>query len=158
MKRNINRILKINAAAAAVLTLLASACNKYTVFDGAFVAFDTSRSSTVSVNAAGEFTGEYAVHYSGKKPDSPVVVTFTVTPGDGLSEGVDYNVATAGGRITFLPGVYDQTIKIDWLPHAISPEKDNTVTISLTDAGDATLGMPGPDSLYKDITIRKYTD
>ena len=135
---------------------LTGACNKIATFDGAFVAFDSAKSSVVSIDAEGEFTGSYTVHYTGPKPSAPIVVTFAVTCGDGLSEGIDYKVATVGGKITFMPGIYEQVIKIDWLPHDIDEMKDNTVTISLLSAGGVTLGYPGPDRLMKDLVIRKY--
>lgn len=135
---------------------LTGACNRIATFDGAFVAFDTAKSSVVSIDTEGEFTGSYTVHYTGPKPSAPIVVTFAVTCGDGLSEGIDYKVATVGGKITFMPGIYEQVIKIDWLPHDIDETKDNTVTISLLSAGGVTLGYPGPDRLMKDLVIRKY--
>lgn len=153
--RMIDRILwKLPCLLAALV--LTGACNKIATFDGAFVAFDTAKSSVVSIDAEGEFTGSYTVHYTGSKPSAPIVVNFAVTCGDGLSEGIDYKVATVGGKITFMPGIYDQTIKIDWLPHDIDETKDNTVTISLLSAGGVTLGYPGPDRLMKDLVIRKY--
>ena len=136
---------------------LTGACNKIATFDGAFVAFDTAKSSVVSIDAEGEFTGSYTLHYTGPKPSAPIVVNFVVTCGNGLAEGVDYKVATAGGKITFMPGIYEQVIKIDWLPHEIDESKDNTVTISLVSADGVTLGYPGPDKLMKDLVIRKYT-
>ena len=135
---------------------LTGACNKIATFDGAFVAFDTAKSSVVSIDAEGEFTGSYTVHYTGPKPSAPIVVSFAVTCGDGLSEDIDYKVATVGGKITFMPGIYEQVIKIDWLPHDIDETKDNTVTISLLSAEGVTLGYPGPDRLMKDLVIRKY--
>ena len=139
------------------IAVSAASCNKITLFDEAFVAFDTAKSSVVSINATGEFTGSYTLHYTGPKPSAPIVVNFVVTCGNGLAEGVDYNVATAGGKITFMPGIYEQVIKIDWLPHEIDESKDNTVTISLVSADGVTLGYPGPDRLMKDLVIRKYT-
>ena len=140
-----------------LIAVSAVSCNKITLFDEAFVAFDTAKSSVVSINAAGEFTGSYTLHYTGPKPSAPIVVNFVVTCGNGLAEGVDYKVATAGGKITFMPGIYEQVIKIDWLPHEIDEYKDNTVTISLVAADGVTLGYPGPDKLMKDLVIRKYT-
>lgn len=140
-----------------LIAVSAASCNKITLFDEAFVAFDTAKSSVVSINATGEFTGSYTLHYTGPKPSAPIVVNFVVTCGNGLAEGVDYKVATAGGKITFMPGIYEQVIKIDWLPHEIDESKDNTVTISLVSADDVTLGYPGPDRLMKDLVIRKYT-
>lgn len=139
------------------IAVSAASCNKITLFDEAFVAFDTAKSSVVSINATGEFTGSYTLHYTGPKPSAPIVVNFVVTCGNGLAEGVDYKVATAGGKITFMPGIYEQVIKIDWLPHEIDESKDNTVTISLVSAYGVTLGYPGPDKLMKDLVIRKYT-
>lgn len=139
------------------IAVSAASCNKITLFDEAFVAFDTAKSSAVSINATGEFTGSYTLHYTGPKPSAPIVVNFVVTCGNGLAEGVDYKVATAGGKITFMPGIYEQVIKIDWLPHEIDESKDNTVIISLVSADGVTLGYPGPDKLMKDLVIRKYT-
>ena len=153
--RMIDRILwKLPCLLAALA--LTGACNKIATFDGAFVAFDTAKSSVVSIDAEGEFTGSYTVHYTGPKPSAPIVVSFAVTCGDGLSEDIDYKVATVGGKITFMPGIYEQVIKIDWLPHDIDETKDNTVTISLLSAEGVTLGYPGPDRLMKDLVIRKY--
>ena len=153
--RLIDRILWKMPCFLAALALTV-ACNKIETFDGAFVAFDTAKSSVVSIDAEGEFTGSYTLHYTGPKPSAPIVVSFAVTCGDGLSEGIDYKVATVGGKITFMPGIYEQTIKIDWLPHDIDETKDNTVTISLLSAEGVTLGYPGPDRLMKDLVIRKY--
>lgn len=153
--RILNKITEL--AMLMLIAVSAASCNKITLFDEAFVAFDTAKSSVVSINATGEFTGSYTLHYTGPKPSAPIVVNFVVTCGNGLAEGVDYKVATAGGKITFMPGIYEQVIKIDWLPHEIDESKYNTVTISLVSADDVTLGYPGPDKLMKDLVIRKYT-
>lgn len=153
--RILNKITEL--AMLMLIAVSAASCNKITLFDEAFVAFDTAKSSVVSINATGEFTGSYTLHYTGPKPSAPIVVNFVVTCGNGLAEGVDYKVATAGGKITFMPGIYEQVIKIDWLPHEIDESKDNTVTISLVSADGVTLGYPGPDKLMKGLVIRKYT-
>ncbi len=153
--RILNKITEL--ATLMLIAVSAVSCNRITLFDEAFVAFDTAKSSVVSINATGEFTGSYTLHYTGPKPSAPIVVNFVVTCGNGLAEGVDYKVATAGGKITFMPGIYEQVIKIDWLPHEIDESKDNTVTISLVSADGVTLGYPGPDKLMKDLVIRKYT-
>lgn len=153
--RILNKITELAMLMSIVVS--AASCNKITLFDEAFVAFDTAKSSVVSINATGEFTGSYTLHYTGPKPSAPIVVNFVVTCGNGLAEGVDYKLTTAGGKITFMPGIYEQVIKIDWLPHEIDESKDNTVTISLVSADGVTLGYPGPDKLMKDLVIRKYT-
>ena len=141
--RILNKITEL--AMLMLIAVSAASCNKITL------------SSVVSINATGEFTGSYTLHYTGPKPSAPIVVNFVVTCGNGLAEGVDYKVATAGGKITFMPGIYEQVIKIDWLPHEIDESKDNTVTISLVSADGVALGYPGPDKLMKDLVIRKYT-
>ena len=43
--------------AALTLTAMVCACNKIETFKDSFVAFDTAKSSVVSINAEGEFTG-----------------------------------------------------------------------------------------------------
>lgn len=148
-------IPRILSVAAIVLSFVS--CNKMKVFEGAFVAFDTAASSTLSVDAEGDFTGEYIVHYSGQKPAGAFSVTFSVIPGDGLSENIDYSIENKQGKITFLPGIYEQSIKIHWLSHDIDKSKNNTLTICLTDAEGITLGYPGPDNNMKEITIIKYS-
>ncbi len=50
--------------AALTLTAMVCACNKIETFKDSFVAFDTAKSSVVSINAEGEFTGSYTVHYT----------------------------------------------------------------------------------------------
>lgn len=150
-------ILSILSALIFSALTLAVSCNRIETFDDSFIAFDSAKSSAVSVDAEGEFTGSYTVRYTGPKPSSPITVTFAVTPGRGLAEGVDYTGETADGKLTFMPGIYEQTIKIGWLPHDIDADADNTVTISLLSADGITLGYPGPDKLMKDLTIRKYS-
>ena len=107
--RILNKITELAMLMSIVVS--AASCNKITLFDEAFVAFDTAKSSVVSINATGEFTGSYTLHYTGPKPSAPIVVNFVVTCGNGLAEGVDYKVVTAGGKITFMPGIYEQVIK-----------------------------------------------
>ena len=150
-------ILSILSALIFSALTLAVSCNKIGTFDDSFIAFDSAKSSAVSVDAEGEFTGSYTVRYTGPKPSAPITVTFAVTPGKGLAEGVDYTVETPGGKLTFMPGIYEQPIKIGWLPHGIDPDADNTVTVSLLSADGITLGYPGPDCLMKSLTIRKYS-
>ena len=67
------------------IAVSAASCNKITLFDEAFVAFDTAKSSVVSINATGEFTGSYTLHYTGPKPSAPIVVNFVVDWRKGLT-------------------------------------------------------------------------
>lgn len=148
---------KLTYIAAAMLMSMLASCNKLETFSDFFIAFDTGKSSTTTVDEEGELTGTYVVHYTGEKPDDAITVTYSVSCGDGLTEGVDFSMATSSRKLTFLPGVYEQSIKVNWLPHDIDKTKDNTVTITLEDAGGVLLGYPGPDKLGKSITITKYS-
>lgn len=149
---------KLTYITAALLLCVLPSCNKLETFSDFFIAFDSSKSSTTQVDEEGEWTGSYVVHFTGEQPEDAIIVTYSVSCGDGLTEGVDFSMATTSRRITFLPGVYEQTIKVNWLPHYIDVSKDNTVTITLESAdGDVKVGYPGPDQLNKSITIKKYS-
>ena len=84
-------------------------------FTDYYMAFDISRSSTTTVNEAGEFAGSYSIHFCTAKRDETVSVNVEVIPGDGLRENVDYKVITSTS-VKFAPGVYDKTFTIQWLP------------------------------------------
>lgn len=144
----------------ALFALLAlCACNKFSTYDGpACFYFDLTNSSPTSINELGELEAEYYVHYTGPLAERTNVVTFSVTPGDGLREGVDYTVNTAGGQLNFMAGFTDLAIRIKWLPHAIDASKDNSVTITLesVDTPDAVVGLPGPDRNNRSVKIVKY--
>lgn len=148
------------------LLLLVCACGKngYSVYEGPFFFyFDLSRSSTIQINEAGTMDAEYYVHYTGPQAARTNKVFFSITPGDGLAEGVDYTVTTGSGTLDFMPGFTDLPIRIKWLPNPIDPAKDNTVTICLDRVDDPSmvLGLPGPDNgnyskSLRQIIISKY--
>ncbi len=142
---------------AAVLAVFQGCTKDLPLFSNSFVAFDYASSSSTSINSQGSFTGQYVVKYSGIKPSSNLEVYFSVSPGNGLQENIDYKVLTPNGTITFLPGVYERYISIEWLPHELDSVKDNTLTLSLESSNmDISLGNPGPDTNYKSIVIQKY--
>ena len=125
-------------------------------FTDYYMAFDISRSSTTTVNEAGEFAGSYAIHFCTAKRDETVSVNVEVIPGDGLRENVDYKVITSTS-VKFAPGVYDKTFTIQWLPNTLDASKDNTLTLRLSDCSvnSVTLGVPGPDEKYRSLKIYK---
>lgn len=148
---------------AALLVAIVSGCNRnenFPYFEDFYVAFDLSRSSVASVNELGSSSGSYYVHYCGEMGEGETItVTFSVTPGDGLQEGVDYRMVTQGNTLTFMPGVYNMPIHVRWLPHALDPSKDNTLTIRLESADkDLVLGLPGPDALCREFKITKFVN
>lgn len=143
---------------AAIVVLLAG-CNEYTLYTDRFVAFDPNTSSVTSVNELGDFTGTYNVHYTGPTPSARFTVGWEVVAGNGLQEGRDFEIENSGRNLTFMPGVFSQPIRVHWLPSSLDASKDNSVTIRLVSGpDDVILGMPGPDGLFRQITITKYKD
>jgi len=135
-------------------------CTNQKMYDGPyFVYFDGKASSTTSVNELGDLIGSYNVHYSGKQSDGQFQVNYSVKPGDGLKEGVDYEIVSKNaGILTFLPGIYSLDIRIHWMPHVIDENRDNSLTITLESSSnpDLCIGYPGPDRNNKTIIINKY--
>lgn len=152
MKTRIRNILLLIGA-----ILCMEGCNKYIEFKDYFVAFNLTDSSPTVINANASLNAKYVVQLCSVKPAEAIEVYFSVTPGDGLTEGVDYNVKTAGGKLIFFPGIYTRNIEIEWLSHELNPSKNNTLKISLTEVtnDDIGIGYPGPDAKYKDILIYK---
>lgn len=142
---------------AALLCMTLSACNKMVIFENYYVAFVPTLSSSTIIDATGEMDAEYHVHLCSVKPSAPVIVDYAVIAGNGLKEGVDYQVVSKGGKLNFYPGIYDLKIKIKWLSNGnIDTSKDNTVTIRLESVNqDILLGEPGPSKKNKEIIIRK---
>lgn len=153
------RILK-NILLFAGLCLTLAGCNKYTLFTDAFVAFDVDTSSATTVDASGSWTGVYYIDYTGETQKETLTVTFSIKKGEGLTEGIDYEIITKGRTLTFLPGIFSLPIRIKWLPSPLDASKDNSLTITLETSSDpkTALGHPGPDSLNKSITIYKITN
>lgn len=141
-----------------ILVILLTGCNKYVQFTDWYVAFDTSKSSTSTVDEMGEFIGSYYVHYCGILRSNDLEVKYSIIPGDGLKEGIDFEMENAGETLKFLPGVYDLPIRISWLPNAIDTAKDNTLIIRIESCNDhdVIIGYPGPDNKGCELVIRKY--
>lgn len=98
----------------------------------------------------------YVVSVSSKMLTTALVVNYEIVVGDGLLEGVDYELVTTGNQLTFEPGIYDMPIRIKWLAHPVDETKDNTLTIRLTgNSQNLHLGVPGPDGLQKQLVIEK---
>ena len=139
----------------ALLPFAAASChiNDFKEFTDYYIAFDPGNSSSTVINEAGSVVGQYMIHFCTVKRDDTVGVEVEVTPGDGLTEGVDYKVVSSTS-VKFVPGVYDKAFIIEWLPHTLDSTKDNTLTLTLhscTDSG-IILGVPGPS--HKDIAIK----
>ena len=126
-------------------------------FDMPFVKVTTTTgaSQTVVLSNVNNIN-TYVVSVSSKMLTTALVVNYEIVVGDGLQEGVDYELVTTGNQLTFEPGIYDMPIRIKWLAHPVDETKDNTLTIRLTgNSQNLHLGVPGPDGLQKQLVIEK---
>ncbi len=150
MKKNISLML--------LSAVMAFSCTKeLPVYDTPFFYIATQDgASTAVVGSDVENVNTYYVTMSSVSRDGNAVVDFAVIPGDGLKEGVDYEVVTQGTTLTFLPGIYRMPLRIRWKEHVLDDSADNTLTIALTGGTDGfCLGMPGPDAKFSRLVITK---
>ncbi len=149
---------KKNILLIALSAVLALSCTKdLPVYDTPFFYIATQDgASTAVVGSDVENVNTYYVTMSSVSRDGNAVVDFSVTPGSGLKEGVDYEVVTQGTSLTFLPGIYRMPVRIRWKEHVLDDSADNTLTIALTGGTDGfCLGMPGPDAKFSRLVITK---
>lgn len=137
---------------------LFSACGLYERddFDTPFIriAYQESDQITITSNTNKVYT--YYVYLSSKPLNSNLSVEYDIEVGDGLVEGVDYQVLTKGSTLTFLTGIYSMPIRIQWLPHTVDVTKDNSVRIVLkSNSLGINIGLPGPDQNQSTLTITK---
>ncbi|MBO6028138.1 MAG: hypothetical protein J6P75_02915 [Bacteroidales bacterium] len=143
---------------ASAALLAGCAKNELPLFDEPFVYLETATGSDSAVVGADmKATITYYIAISCPAFTDPIGVNYTVTCGSGLTEGVDYDVLTQGGTVSFLPGIWRMPVRIQWKDHAIDESKDNTVTIALTgtSTGTFTLGYPGPAAKGSKLVITK---
>ncbi|MCI1648221.1 MAG: hypothetical protein LKI29_07800, partial [Bacteroides sp.] len=97
-------------------------------FDESFIHImsDTGASEIV-VGSDVNNINTYSIYLSSKSLSENVVVTYEITVGNGLKNGVDYELLTKGNELTFLPGIYDMPIRIQWKPNRVDEAKDNTI-------------------------------
>jgi hypothetical protein len=142
-----------------LLSFITISCNKdetepYTL---RFIHIMDNESSAVTVNQSANAIGTYNVYLSSPQFFEPIKVTYNIVAGNGLVEGVDYQIVNNAREITFLPGIYDMPVRIKWLSNPIDDTKNNTITINLvsTDNNSYTLGLPGKDQKQKSLVITK---
>lgn len=122
-----------------------------------FVHIMDNEASIVNVSAKANAVGSYNIYLSAPQVLEPITVSYKLTIGDGLTEGLDYELVNAGTEVTFLPGIYDMPVRIKWLANTVDPASDNTIKIELLRVSNAnyTVGLPGPDMLQRSLTITK---
>ncbi len=130
------------------------------IFDSAFVHIvDESNATTSTINAqSNALLKTYYVTYVAPG-NEPVNVNYTITVGDGLTEGVDFKLVQGDyqGTLSFSNGIYQRKLRIEWLRATIDSAKDNRVILELTgcDNSNVNIGRPGPDSYGKTHIITK---
>lgn len=136
-----------------------TACSKeeFNGYDNPFVsiATETGASSVVVLSNVNNIN-TYVVSVSSRPLKETLTVDYQISVGDGLQEGVDYELLTPGNTLTFDPGVYDMPIRIRWKAHKVDETKDNKITITLVSASQQmTLGFPGNDGNRRSLVIEK---
>mgnify|MGYP007033759645 FL=1 len=76
-----------------------------------------NESSSVTVSAKANTIGTYNIYFSTPATGETVTLTYEVVAGDGLKEGVDFRLLQDENSITFLPGIYDMPVRIQWIAH-----------------------------------------
>lgn len=139
-------------------TLALAGCKEeHEPFDPAYIYFllDNGTAETV-VTSDVKAVNTYYIYLSSRALASPLTVTYEVTAGDGLTEGVDYELLTSERELTFMPGVFDMPIRVRWMPHPVDPSRDNTLTFRLTGNNQGLpMGFPGPDAKMSTLRITK---
>lgn len=148
---------KIIVMLLALVALCGCQNEEFEGFDMPFVKVTTTTGASQTVVLSNVTNiNTYVVSVSSKMLTTALVVNYEIVVGDGLQEGVDYELVTTGNQLTFEPGIYDMPIRIKWLAHPVDETKDNTLTIRLTgNSQNLHLGVPGPDGLQKQLVIEK---
>ena len=131
--------------------------DEFSGYDTPFIhiATSTGASSTTVLSNVNNIN-TYNVIVSSHPLSEILTVNYEIKVGNGLQEGVDYEIITTGNTLTFQPGVYDMPIRIRWKAHTVDASKDNTLTIRLTGNNqNIALGLPGQDGLQKELVIEK---
>ena len=136
--------------------ILSCGLNENPPYDLKFVHIMSNNASELTVSDKANTVGTYNVYLSSKEIKEEVNVTYEIIIGNGLKDNVDYKILTTGNTLTFLPGIYDMPIRIQWLPNPIDPSKDNTIRIKLVSSDQScNVGLPGPDKKQSEFTIKK---
>lgn len=136
-------------------------CSKdaFPLFDEPFVHIMQNDLAAVEVSTSRRDVVQYYIYFSPANIHSELRVEYTITAGDGLQEGRDYEIITQENPLAFPPGITQRPIQIRWIDHAVDPDKDNTLRITLTGVNlDVNIGLPGPDNNQREFLITKVNN
>jgi hypothetical protein len=140
------------------LLLLISSCSKEEVvpYNNPFFHIMVDNKGAVEVLANRKDKVDYKVYLSAELQFEPIDVQYQVTIGNGLTEGVDFDLITKGNKLTFPQGIFERPITIQWKESVLDPVKDNRIIIRLiSNTKNYTMGLPGPDELQRQLIITK---
>jgi hypothetical protein len=125
-------------------------------FDTPFVRISYQESDKITMTSNTRKTYAYYVYLSSKPLSQNLEVTYDIEIGNGLTQGVDYEILTTGTKLTFPTGIYTMPIWIQWLPNTVDTLKNNTLRIVLKSNNlGISNGFPGPDHVQSSLTITK---
>lgn len=140
------------------LALIINSCNKQEIeeWDEAYVHIMTNNRSEIKVNSNRKDVVSYYIYYSSKMTSKDLEITYSIDVGNGLTEGVDFDIITTENPLLFPSGIYKRPIQIRWMAHEVSPTKDNTITIKIESTSrNINIGLPGPDQNQSEFIIEK---
>lgn len=141
-----------------LLVLTVTACNKEmaTPYDNPFFYIHVNNSETVNIQYNRSGVVDYKVYLSSKSQFETINLQYAFEIGDGLKEGVDFEILSPSRSLIFSPGVIERTISIRWISHPLDASKNNTLTIKLlgNDKG-INIGLPGPDKKQSSLKFIK---
>ncbi|MCA5006625.1 hypothetical protein [Sphingobacterium bovistauri] len=141
-----------------VMTVFVTSCNKelHTPYDHPFFYIHVGQASQVNVQATRDETVEYKVYFSAKMQYDPITLKYDIIVGNGLQEGIDFELLSSSKELVFKPGYFEIPISILWKKNPIDISKDNSITIKLiSNDKDITIGLPGPDKNQSELKIVK---
>ena len=105
-----------------------------------------SSATTIAWNVNAVST--YSIYLSSAPLKESVTVVYDIIAGDGLTEGVDYEIVNKSNSVVFLPGIYD-------MPIYCSQKRDEMVTRNWREwlAGRFLWLRQARDDAY----VRRYT-
>ena len=145
----------------AFLAFISCEKQQYIIFDHPYVfvkySNDAAMSETSSVlSMSNNLVRSYDFCLSSKTPEHPITVFYEIVAGNGLTEGVDYEILDKGNSVTFEPGTFIQPISIKYLRRKVDKNMDNTITIRITGSDPVMdIGVPGETPKNSFHTIRK---
>lgn len=138
--------------------LIVAACNKEETkpYDHPFFHIHVQNQDTVYVRYNRRDTVNYNVYYSGKLQFEPITVKYSVTPGNGLQAGRDYELINTTDTLNFVQGMFERPVRIAWKESPLDATKNNNLTIKIiSNSKNYTIGLPGPDKLQRSLVIIK---